>query len=543
MMSFLIQNNLLLLSSIMNQHIYFEQYIDNPLSLVQNTNNNHSDSNSSYIGSRSIEESYRKIKLDGYLTYSTNDGNTTELINNSDRISLNVPGKGITTIEMNSIIGGNNGDNGILGLKSVVTNFREDSLYSDWLRYLIRPQLFLSLNTSSTIMNNNKIMNDSSNGHYKGDDENVGDNLKRARFHSSTTDDRNNNYFSAFQSSESTINQAGDLLNPSIMFSTITNTYDGLNCLHISKNLDQAVGGFKDSIVRVWKLNEDTNMNHNSHNRLVNYKNGNNNNNNSSFGNLLRNENSLWDYDEVLPSLDSDKDDRNSDRNSSMNSGLNSNMNGAGMKKKIEESNVKNFKSMGLPPRPMVDLIGHSKAVYAVCQNHSIHDNQNSSGGLNNSSDNSFYDNGPRFILSSSADQTIRLWDTKITQCITKYNCSLLGPAWGVSFSPVGGMYYFGAAHQGASAAIYSTDRLTPLRLLTGHYSDVNSICWHENGVLVGTCSDDRSARLWDIRSGKCVRLFTGSTHALSCVAMNAFTLSTGVGSLIAAGTDAGILY
>jgi transcription initiation factor TFIID subunit 5 len=90
------------------------------------------------------------------------------------------------------------------------------------------------------------------------------------------------------------------------------------------------------------------------------------------------------------------------------------------------------------------------------------------------------------------------------------------------------------------AAAVYSTDRETPLRLLTGHLSDVNAVCWHENATLVATCSDDRTARLFDIRTGKCVRLFGGSPSALCSVALTAFSASGGVSSLLAAGSDLG---
>lgn len=90
------------------------------------------------------------------------------------------------------------------------------------------------------------------------------------------------------------------------------------------------------------------------------------------------------------------------------------------------------------------------------------------------------------------------------------------------------------------TAAVYSTDRTAPLRLFTGHTSDVTAVCWHENATLIATSADDKTARLWDLRSGKCVRLFTGSPSPLSCVAMSSVATTVGAASLLAAGTDAG---
>ena len=93
---------------------------------------------------------------------------------------------------------------------------------------------------------------------------------------------------------------------------------------------------------------------------------------------------------------------------------------------------------------------------------------------------------------------------------------------------------------QAMTAAVYSTDRIAPLRLFTGHTSDVTAVCWHENATLVASSSDDKTARLWDIRSGKCVRLFVGSPSPLSCVALASTATTAGTASLLAAGTDAG---
>ena len=95
------------------------------------------------------------------------------------------------------------------------------------------------------------------------------------------------------------------------------------------------------------------------------------------------------------------------------------------------------------------------------------------------------------------------------------------------------------SSYQSMTAAVYSTDRSAPLRLFTGHISDVTAVCWHENATLIATSGDDKTARLWDLRTGKGVRVFTGSPSPLSCVALSSSSTSGAV-SLLAAGTDAG---
>ena len=90
------------------------------------------------------------------------------------------------------------------------------------------------------------------------------------------------------------------------------------------------------------------------------------------------------------------------------------------------------------------------------------------------------------------------------------------------------------------TAAVYSTDRAAPLRLFSGHISDVTAVCWHENATLIATSSDDKTARLWDLRTGNCVRLFTGSPSPLSCVSLSPASQTTSASSLLAAGSDSG---
>lgn len=134
----------------------------------------------------------------------------------------------------------------------------------------------------------------------------------------------------------------------------------------------------------------------------------------------------------------------------------------------------------------MIELIGHSKPVYGVSQ-----------------------DASANLVASVSADRTIRLWDTSLVKCVSKY--STTAPCWDVEFGPFG--YYFCTAGHDRTATVYTTDRLTPLRVFLGHVSDVTCVRWHPNPALVMTGSDDRTCRLWDLRlcnQSNCVRTFCG---------------------------------
>ena len=79
---------------------------------------------------------------------------------------------------------------------------------------------------------------------------------------------------------------------------------------------------------------------------------------------------------------------------------------------------------------------------------------------------------------------------------------------WDVAFGPLG--HYFASSAADRTARVWATERARPLRLLTGHHSDVSCVRWHPNAHLLATGSDDRTLRLWDIRDGSACRILVG---------------------------------
>uniref|UniRef100_A0A7N0R8E8 TFIID subunit TAF5 NTD2 domain-containing protein n=1 Tax=Kalanchoe fedtschenkoi TaxID=63787 RepID=A0A7N0R8E8_KALFE len=122
------------------------------------------------------------------------------------------------------------------------------------------------------------------------------------------------------------------------------------------------------------------------------------------------------------------------------------------------------------------------------------------------------------FILSSSADSTIRLWSTKLNANLVCYKGHNY-PVWDVQFSPVG--HYFASSSHDRTARIWSMDRIQPLRILAGHLSDVDCVRWHENCNYVATGSSDKTVKLWDVQSGECVRIFVGHRSMILSLAMS----------------------
>ncbi|KAG5244443.1 transcription initiation factor TFIID [Salix suchowensis] len=122
------------------------------------------------------------------------------------------------------------------------------------------------------------------------------------------------------------------------------------------------------------------------------------------------------------------------------------------------------------------------------------------------------------FVLSSSADTTVRLWSTELNANLVCYKGHNY-PVWDVQFSPMG--HYFASASHDRTARIWSVDRIQPLRIMAGHLSDVDCVQWHANCNYIATGSSDKTVRLWDVQSGECVRIFIGHRSMILSLAMS----------------------
>lgn len=156
------------------------------------------------------------------------------------------------------------------------------------------------------------------------------------------------------------------------------------------------------------------------------------------------------------------------------------------------------------------ELIGHSGAVYATSI--SIDD---------------------KFLVSGSADSTIRLWSLLTRSCLVVY-LSHQFAVWDVKFSPLG--YYFASASNDRTACVWNMKQHTPVRVLAGHLSDVTCVEWLPNAHYVATGSTDSQIRLWSVETGECVRDFFTFDHAVRSLK---FSRS---GLILIAGNDVGVM-
>lgn len=73
-------------------------------------------------------------------------------------------------------------------------------------------------------------------------------------------------------------------------------------------------------------------------------------------------------------------------------------------------------------------------------------------------------------------------------------------------------------AKQSSSSAL---PRGPPMRTLLGHKDAIRRIVFHPIYILLVSCSDDRSVKVWDAETGKCERSLTGHTDSVLDAAFN----------------------
>ena len=74
---------------------------------------------------------------------------------------------------------------------------------------------------------------------------------------------------------------------------------------------------------------------------------------------------------------------------------------------------------------------------------------------------------------------------------------------------------------------IFQTDTKAQLRILEGHKRPIRTVQWAPSNKHVFSCSDDHTARYWDITSGKSVATFEGHKDYIRCASSNPSNVDT----------------
>ncbi|KAJ7071101.1 TFIID and SAGA subunit [Mycena amicta] len=124
----------------------------------------------------------------------------------------------------------------------------------------------------------------------------------------------------------------------------------------------------------------------------------------------------------------------------------------------------------------------------------------------------------PKYLLSSSADASVRLWSMDTLTNLVAFR-GHDNPVWDVKWAPMG--IYFATGSRDRTARLWTADRINCLRVYAGHLSDVDCVEFHPNSLYLATGSSDWTARLWEAQTGTCVRVFIGHQGAVSTLAIS----------------------
>jgi len=121
-----------------------------------------------------------------------------------------------------------------------------------------------------------------------------------------------------------------------------------------------------------------------------------------------------------------------------------------------------------------------------------------------------------RYIATGSSDWHSKLWDIRNGRELADYYC-FFGDVYSVDFGPRG-LYVITGGRSGATLLDVKTWK--QLRTFTGHAHSygVSSVRFSADGRYVLTGSGDATARLWDLSTGKTVRIFSGHSDRVSAV-------------------------
>ena len=106
-----------------------------------------------------------------------------------------------------------------------------------------------------------------------------------------------------------------------------------------------------------------------------------------------------------------------------------------------------------------------------------------------------------RFLLTSSFDSMIKLWDLNDGMCVIEQT-GHVGAIRTVKWQCDGGLFASGGNDK--IVHIFDVRCGKQICQLEGHSSTITTLDWHRNGGVICSGSDDNTIRLWDLRMQKC---------------------------------------
>jgi WD40 repeat protein len=115
-----------------------------------------------------------------------------------------------------------------------------------------------------------------------------------------------------------------------------------------------------------------------------------------------------------------------------------------------------------------------------------------------------------RFVVSGSADSSVKIWDLEQGRemfTLPEHE----GPVRSVAYSPDGKRVVSGSADY--TIRLWDAGTGEELKTLTGHSNVVNSVAYSPDGRSFVSGSTDRTVKVWDAESGRALRTFFGHSR------------------------------
>mmetsp|Transcript_24236 Transcript_24236/g.56878 ORF Transcript_24236/g.56878 Transcript_24236/m.56878 type:complete len:845 (+) Transcript_24236:120-2654(+) len=115
------------------------------------------------------------------------------------------------------------------------------------------------------------------------------------------------------------------------------------------------------------------------------------------------------------------------------------------------------------------------------------------------------------FLLSGSYDKTTIVWDVSgstgfVEQQFTEHQAPALDVDWKDNIT-------FASCSTDKSVHICRVGVSRPLKVYVGHADEVNAVKWDPSGRLLASCSDDCTAKIWDVESDRTDPLYDLKEH------------------------------
>lgn len=115
------------------------------------------------------------------------------------------------------------------------------------------------------------------------------------------------------------------------------------------------------------------------------------------------------------------------------------------------------------------------------------------------------------YLLSGSYDKTTIVWDVSGQNAFVKQQFDIhYAPALDVDWKDDN---TFASCSTDKSVHICRVGAARPIITYTGHTDEVNAVKWDPSGTLLASCSDDCTAKVWDVSSGRNAPLYDFKSH------------------------------